>query len=80
MIALAGDGAVCVQLMGFALNLDGCSGSHIKNHLEGVIYLHIYDWTVSLCGLVVRVLTWNVRGIRFDPYQGLFTFQSYCVV
>ena len=42
--------------------------------------LHIYDWTMSLCGLVVRVLAQNVRGVRFDPHQGLYTFQSYHVV
>ena len=41
---------------------------------------HIYDWTVSLCGLVVRALAWNVRGTGFDPHWELYTFQSYHVV
>ena len=33
--------------------------------------------TVSLHGLVVRALTQNVRGVRFDPHWGLYTFQTY---
>ena len=49
------------------------------NHLEGMIYIE-YDWTVSLCGLVVRALAQNARGIGFNPHQGFYTFQSYCVV
>ena len=39
----------------------------------------IYDWTVSLCGLVVRALAQNARGIGFDPNWGIYTFQSYCL-
>ena len=39
---------------------------------------HLYE-TVSLCGLVVRALIQNMRGIRFDPHWGLYTFQSYCL-
>ena len=26
---------------------------------------------VSLCGLVVRALDWQSRGVRFDPHTGL---------
>ena len=67
------------KLMGLTLNIDGCSGSHIKNHLDESSK---YDWTVfkSLCGLVVWALTQNVRGVRFDPHWVVYTFQSYCVV
>ena len=39
--------------------------------------LVIYDGTMSLCGLVVRVLTQNVRGIKFNPHVGLYTFHLY---
>ena len=48
----------------------------IVNHLDE---RSKYDWTVSLCGLVVRVFAQNARGVQFDPHQGLYTFQSYCV-
>ena len=44
-------------------------------HYESLGYM-IYDWTVSLCGLVVSMLHWQLRGIGFDPHQGLYTFQS----
>ena len=65
--------------MGLALNINGCS---VQSHKESLGWsdLLTYDWTVSLCGLVVRALAWNARGIRFDSHQGLYTFQSYCVV
>ena len=70
---------MCVQLMGLTLNIDGCSMQLHKESL-GWSDLLTYDWTVSLCGLVVGVLAWNARGIGFDSHQGVYTFQSYCVV
>ena len=74
-----GDGTVCVQLMGLALNIDGCS---VQLHKESLGWsdLLTYDWTVRVCGLVVRALAQNARGIGFNSHQGLYTFQLYCVV
>ena len=43
---LMGDGTVCVQLMGLTLNIDGCSGSHIKK-LLGRSDLLTYVWLDS---------------------------------
>ena len=78
-IALVGDGTVCVQLMGLTLNIYGCS---VQSHRESLEWsdLLTYDWIVSLCGIVVRVLAQNARGIGFNSYWGLYTFQLYCVV
>ena len=78
-IALVEDGTVCVQLMCLTLSIDGCS---VQSHKESLGWsdLLTYDWTVSLCGLVVRALAQNARGVRFDSHQGLYTFQSHCVV
>ena len=35
------------------------------NHLDK---WSTYDWTVSLGGVVVRALTGNARGVRFNPH------------
>ena len=66
-----GDGTVHVQPMGLALNIDGCSGSSLKNHLDE---WSTYDWTVSLCGLVVRVLSRIQEALGLIPTGGSILF------
>ena len=65
--------------MGLTKNIDGCS---VQSHKQSLGWndLLTYDWTVSLCGLVVRALAQNARSIRFDSHWGLYTLQPYCVV